>query len=190
MSSWRRPHSGIGRRFRAVRSARASALATTLSPAEGLAAPLSQEVQLSTTDALASAARIGDHVLMDAANDAKHGDGKKIDGRERRYYMLKVTTTVHPLTTPTASDWGVLYAGMHVLGGEYMTLVYKPGNPSRWYVTCVPPRHVVVPTHLLLLGRLDVQLKGVFSPNTPFLNERARLAPYELTHVPATVRRA
>ena len=71
-----------------VRSARASALATTLSPAEGLAAPLSQGVQLSTTDALASAARIGDHVLMDAANDAKHGDGKNIDGRERRYYML------------------------------------------------------------------------------------------------------
>ena len=154
------PHAGLNaakqameqleEKLQAVRSARASALATTLSPAKGLAAPLSQEVQLSTTDALASAARIGDRVLMDAANDAKHGNGKKIDGRERRYYMLKVTTTVHPLTTPTASDWGVLDAGMHVLGGEYMTLVYKPGNPSRWYVTCVPPRHVVVPTHLLL----------------------------------------
>ena len=112
---------------------------------------------------------------MDAANDAKHGNGKKIDGRERRYYMLKVTTTVHPLTTPTASDWGVLDAGMHVLGGEYMTLVYKPGNPSRWYVTCVPPRHVVVPTHLLLLGRLDVQL-ATFHSGKPSLQQRLACA--------------
>eukprot|EP00964_Phaeocystis_antarctica_P098352 scaffold64372_cov44-Phaeocystis_antarctica.AAC.1 len=28
-------------------------------------------------------------------------------------------------------------------------------------------------------------VKGVFSPNTPFFYERARLAPYELTHVQA-----
>ena len=89
--------------------------------------------------------------------------------------MLKVTTTVHPLTTPTASDWGVLDAGMHVLGGEYMTLVYKPGNPSRWYVTCVPPRHVVVPTHLLLLGRLDVQL-ATFHSGKPSLQQRLACA--------------
>eukprot|EP00964_Phaeocystis_antarctica_P026159 scaffold14717_cov69-Phaeocystis_antarctica.AAC.1 len=36
--------------------------------------------------------------------------------------------------------------------------------------------------------------KGVFSPNTPFFYERARFAPYELTHVRASpgdcVRRA
>ena len=29
-------------------------------------------------------------------------------------------------------------------------------------------------------------VKGVFSPNTPFFYERARLAPYELTHVRAS----
>ena len=74
------------------------------------------------------------------------------------YYMLKCTALVHALSTPTDSDWGVLDPGTHVLGGEYMSLVYKPGNPARWYVACVPPRRVVVPTHLLLLGRLAVQV--------------------------------
>ena len=95
---------------------------------------------------------------MDAANDTKYADGKKIDGRERRYYMIKIMAAVRQLSTATRSDWGTLDKGTHVLPAEYCYMVYGPGGPTRWYVTGLPPRRVDVPTHLLLLVNLDVQL--------------------------------
>ena len=54
------------------------------------------------------------------------------------------------LTAPEASDWGTLDAGTHVVEAAWCFLVYKPGNPARWYVKGQPKRVVKVPTHLLL----------------------------------------
>ena len=95
---------------------------------------------------------------MDGANDAKHADGKRgADGTEYRYYLINITRERFELAAPEASDFGTLDAGTHVVEAEYCFLIYKPGNPARWYVKGQPPRVVKVPTHLLLCVGFSMQ---------------------------------
>ena len=60
-------------------------------------------------------------------------------------------------TTPYA--WSTCNTSMNTSGAA--------AGPGAWY-------------------KVTLVLKGVFSPNPPFFNESARLAPYELTHVRAS----
>ena len=55
------------------------------------------------------------------------------------------------------------------------------GGARRGVFTFLPCKILVI---VLISGESIFYLKGVFSPNTPFFYERARLAPYELTHHP------
>ena len=116
---------------------------------------MSASTLLQTTDRLGNDAKVGDYALIDAADDWKHGDGvKDPDGRQLRYYLIRITGVRRVLTAPVQSDWGTLAVGTHVVDAEYYFIVYKPGNlrgnPAHWYVAGQPSRAVVVPTHLLL----------------------------------------
>ena len=100
---------------------------------------------------------------MDAAGDDKFGDGAKIDGRQLRYYLLKVTGAARSLTAPLLNtDWGDLAVGTRVVDGEYYWLVYKPqplaGVPARWYEPGKQPRLETVPVDLLLVAGFDMSL--------------------------------
>lgn len=78
--------------------------------------------------------------------------GSPTQGRELRYYLIRITRARRELAASLPStQWGLLEAGTHVVDAEYFYLVYKPGNPARWYVTGQPRRDVPnVPVHLLL----------------------------------------
>ena len=156
----------------------AKARATTLAgPARAAlrsqaAGPSSSGAQQRVTDSLASAAKLGDYALMDAGNDNKYADGAKIDGRQRRYYLLRVTGRPRVLSAPLKNDWGTLQPGDHVLDGEYYYLVYKahPTNSisARWYTTGQPPRPCVgVPTHMLLCVGFAMPLAVLRNKSSP-----------------------
>ena len=147
----------------------AKARATTLAGPAGaalrsqVAGASSSGAQQRVTDSLASTAKLGDYVLIDAGKDNRYADGAKIDGRQRRYYLLRVTGRPRVLHVPLKNDWGTLQPGDHVLDGEYYYLVYKahPTNSisARWYTTGQPPRHATgVPTHLLLCAGFAMPL--------------------------------
>ena len=107
------------------------------------------------TDRLADSAKVGDWALMDAGGDTKHGDGEK----QRRYYLIRITGPRRELAAALlGTDWGTLESGTHVVDAEYAFLVYKPGNPARWYTLGQPARYVCVPTHLLLCVGFAMQL--------------------------------
>ena len=120
---------------------------------------LSAAALAQATDRLASDATVGDYALMDGADDREYGDGAKVDGRELRYYLIKIRGVRRALTAPEPSDWGLLDTGTQVVDAEYYFLCYRPGNPARWYVAAQPaPRLVTVPTHLLLRVGFRMQL--------------------------------
>ena len=120
---------------------------------------LSAAALAQATDRLASDAKVGDYALMDGADDREYGDGAKVDGRELRYYLIKIRGVRRALTAPEPSDWGLLDTGTQVVDAEYYFLCYRPGNPARWYVAAQPaPRLVTVPTHLLLRVGFRMQL--------------------------------
>jgi hypothetical protein len=113
------------------------------------------------TSSLAASAKLGDYALMDAAGDAAHGDGARLDGRQLRYYLIRVTRAARTLTARLCgTDWGDLEVGTLVLDGEYYWLVYSPrptvGCPARWYVTGRPRRYVTLPADVLLSVGFDV----------------------------------
>ena len=113
---------------------------------------------------------MGGWALLDAGGDAKHGDGAKIGGKELRYYTMRITAARRELAAALRTDWGTLEAGTHVLDGEYAYLVYKPGNPARWYVMGQPARHVTIPTHLLL--RVGFPMQTAVTPAKPSRQQR------------------
>ena len=73
-----------------------------------------------------------------------------MNGKERRYYLIRITAGRRALTAALRTDWGTLDVGTHVVDAEYAFLVYKPNYPARWYTMGLPARYVTVPTHLLL----------------------------------------
>ena len=132
--------------------------------------PQSDSTLLQATDRLADSAKVGGWALLDAGGDAKHGDGAKIGGKELRYYTMRITAARRELAAALRTDWGTLEAGTHVLDGEYAYLVYKPGNPARWYVMGQPARHVTIPTHLLL--RVGFPMQTAVTPAKPSRQQR------------------
>jgi hypothetical protein len=122
----------------------------------GLSA-LSQGAQQRVIRSLAAAAKTDDWALMDAADDARFADGERRDGRELRYYLIRICGAARTLTAPLRNtDWGDLPAGTQVIEAEYYWLWYRPGNPARWYVPGAPRRFPTVPTELLLRVGFDM----------------------------------
>jgi len=126
-----------------------------------------------------------------SVDDNKYADGAKIDERQRRYYLLRVTGRPRVLSAPLKNDWGTLQPGDHVLDGEYYYLVYK-AHPTksisaRWYTTGQPPRPGV-PTHMLLcvgFAMPPAVLRNRSSPQQRNAVERGAVVLPEDVHVRA-----
>ena len=118
---------------------------------------LSQGAQQRVIRSLAAAAKKDDWALMDAADDTRFADGARKDGRELRYYLIRICGAARTLTAPLRStDWGDLPAGTQVIEAEHYWLWYRPGNPARWYVPGEPRRFATVPTEQLLCVGFDM----------------------------------
>eukprot|EP00964_Phaeocystis_antarctica_P086865 scaffold55054_cov61-Phaeocystis_antarctica.AAC.1 len=152
-----------------ARAARAHALAANLKPQTGQRSAAT--LVCSTTASAASLIprnRTSSDGLSTASNKTV-GSGQSGNLRHRCRQWPQLTgsgaylhsTAVSCAASASRFKYGFMCKGMYRAHACACNVVQSPEPPSS-------------------------VLKGVFSPNTPFLYERARLAPYELTHVRAS----